>query len=67
MTGYQVLIQKTYRYEKIIKNKEDNDVCGLEDDDVCGLEDNDVCRLEDGNELNLEFTFDWNIRIEGFP
>ena len=30
-------------------------------------EDDDICNLEDNNELSLEFTFDRNIRIKGFP
>ena len=40
-----------YKHEKMTRDKEDNDVCGLKDDD----------------ELSLEFTFDQSIRMEGFP
>ena len=49
--GYQTLIQKTYKHEKITRDKEDDDVCGLKDDD----------------ELSLEFNFDQSIRIKRFP
>ena len=36
----------------MMRDEEDNDIWGLEDDD---------------DKLSLEFTFDQNIRMEGFP
>ena len=51
MIGCQAFIKRTYRHEKMTKDKKNDDVYGLEDD----------------AELSLEFTFDWNIRMEGFP